>query len=244
MKNSICYLCGKPNADTKDHVPPKCFLPKGNPVGTDRLTLWAHQKCNQEYSMDEEYLRDLLAPPASEYPQGGHLIEKARKAWERPAGQIRLNNFLRDAELIELKSSSGSIIRKALGIPYERERVQRIGLKIAQGIIYYDTATFIDQSNINCGLIDSDQVEAERNRETAKNNPIWLALVHNSCLHNMFSQSIAIRRAYVVVATEPVVVCQCFMWIGLYAQSFIVVAKTELSDNTRKDFPILAQGLG
>jgi hypothetical protein len=239
MNNHICYICGKRNAKTKDHVPPKCFLPKSNPVGSHRLTLWAHTKCNQEYSKDEEYLRDLLAPPAIDYPQGNHMIEKAKKAWEHPAGKVRLENFLQEAKEVELRSSSGLTIGKALGIPYDYERVRRVGLKIAQGIIYYDTATFIKQSNITCVLISTNQLPSEKEREIAKGNPLWLALTHKSCLHNMFSQSIVVRRAYIGITTKPTIECQCVMWIGLYSQSFIVVAKTKLSQNTRNDFSIL-----
>lgn len=65
----ICFICGEPGADTIEHVISRCLLPKGTP-GTQRFTLPAHRKCNESFSLDEEYLRDLIGPTTSLYPEG------------------------------------------------------------------------------------------------------------------------------------------------------------------------------
>jgi hypothetical protein len=60
MKRSpLCYLCGLPGADTREHVIPYCFFT--NPRPADLLTLPAHEKCNLKYSISDEYSRNILA---------------------------------------------------------------------------------------------------------------------------------------------------------------------------------------
>ena len=82
MTEDICYLCGEANPDTREHVLPRCLLPKGNTRWSQRLTLKAHKKCNVAYSQDEEYLRDLLeTQPAFEIRSGK---EEGELVWTEP----------------------------------------------------------------------------------------------------------------------------------------------------------------
>jgi len=67
------YLCGKPNADTRDHIPPRGIFPN-NPNG-QLLTVPAHRSCNEKYSDDDELLRNLIMAAS-------HRTPKGKKAWD------------------------------------------------------------------------------------------------------------------------------------------------------------------
>src|SRR5437016_1658673 len=76
---AICYLCGEPRSDSRDHLPPKCLIPKN--LKGRRITLNAHSACNGRFAADEEYLRNYVAVGANmlggEYVE---VLERARKS--------------------------------------------------------------------------------------------------------------------------------------------------------------------
>lgn len=59
----LCYLCGEPGADTKDHVPPRGMFPK-QPKG-NLITVPAHGACNQAFSEDDERFRNYIVAMGS-----------------------------------------------------------------------------------------------------------------------------------------------------------------------------------
>lgn len=180
---SICYLCGELGADSKDHVPPKCLLPRGG----HRVTLWAHAECNRSSSLDEEYVRDLIGPNASQY-EGGQDTEAATwRSWSTPVGDRRRRMFLKNARLVELRSPAGLVLGRGWDIKYDRTRVANVGLKIARGVIFMDSGAIARPDDLRCIPIDSAVVPAERARETAKGNPFWLALCDPNAYHELRS---------------------------------------------------------
>lgn len=213
MNSKVCYLCGKPGADTRDHVPPKTFLEHGNYKRSSRITLPAHEKCNQEFSGDEEYVRDLLGPAAEQLGLLGiqTVLEKADKSRKRPAGFKRRQDFLRFAKSIELRSSSRLYLGKALGIPFDRNRLHRVGIKIALGIIYHDAKVVVTQDHVICFGIPLHEVREEREKEIKKGNPFWVRLSWDCCLHDMFADSVAVRRVYFGHPTTPDITIECVM---------------------------------
>ncbi|MCW3096512.1 MAG: hypothetical protein JWL77_2130 [Chthonomonadaceae bacterium] len=52
-----CYMCDQ-EATTKEHVPPKCFFPKGHRAGL--ITVPSCAIHNNDNSMDVEYVRNIL----------------------------------------------------------------------------------------------------------------------------------------------------------------------------------------
>src|SRR5215469_15798460 len=69
---SECYLCGGV-ASTIDHVPPQSLF---SAVPVNIIKLAACQRCNQEASLDEEYIRAVLAA------MGYAKSSVARAVWE------------------------------------------------------------------------------------------------------------------------------------------------------------------
>ena len=74
--SGICYLCGLSNPDTNDHVPPRGLFT----TSLQRLTLPAHEKCNIEFSKDEEYFRDVIVQQAVAFKMN-NTEEVTAKIW-------------------------------------------------------------------------------------------------------------------------------------------------------------------
>lgn len=146
MTNEICYLCGKPDPDTKDHVPPKCLLADSN---ANRVTIPAHRACNTDFSKDEEYFRDLVGPTGLDFPGGDDIYWTTKKSWQRPQGHSRLKMIMHDAHPVELRSKTGLYLGKAIDVRPDIDRVNRVGLKIARGVVFHDTGASVDPDKFN-----------------------------------------------------------------------------------------------
>lgn len=56
--NDRCVFCGK-QSTTKDHIPSKCLIEKPYPANLHKVN--SCKKCNQSFSIDEEYFLNILA---------------------------------------------------------------------------------------------------------------------------------------------------------------------------------------
>jgi hypothetical protein len=56
--NLLCYLCGRENPDSRDHVPARAlFYPR---LPDDLMTAPAHRSCQGRYAPDEAYFAEIL----------------------------------------------------------------------------------------------------------------------------------------------------------------------------------------
>jgi hypothetical protein len=231
-----CYLCGLPGADTKDHVPPKCLLPKNQTDMPQRITLPAHAHCNSGASSDEEYVRDLLAPEALEFgmPNSEDLFRATRRAWARPQGDRRRRSILRDARVIRKVTPSGLYIGKVLGVQPNVKRIKRVVEKIARGIIYYDTQAIVPAMELAQACIRFSEVPAERAR--SRHEPYWVALSSEHCIHQNWGNTVAVRRLYEGFPSHDGVMIVCHMGVMLWSRYFVITAILPLASIDRKDF--------
>lgn len=96
MKNN-CHFCGK-LATSKDHIPSKNLLEK--PYPKNLLTIQACVKCNQSFSLDEEYFLNVLVeisnnPNLLAKKEIGGSIYKARKRSKKLNDRIN-NSLIKD----------------------------------------------------------------------------------------------------------------------------------------------------
>ena len=63
-RGGICYLCGLPGSDSRDHVVARAFLKA--PFPTNLLTLESHHRCQAAFSGSEDYVRNILAGMADD----------------------------------------------------------------------------------------------------------------------------------------------------------------------------------
>ncbi len=183
-------------------------------------------------------MRDVLGPAAEQLGLHGvgTLHEKVARSLKRPQGLKRRTKLLKHARPIELKSPAGLYVGKALGVPFDSQRMHRVGIKIARGIIYHDCRTLVPQESVICFGIPLQQVQTEREKELKRDNPFWVRLGWNSCLHDMFADSVAVRRVYLGHRTTPDVTIECTMGVMLLATFFIVGTSFPLPKNAPKQF--------
>lgn len=131
-----CYLCNKRRADTKDHVPPKSLFPYPKP--SDLISgLPCCKKCNQSYSMDEEYFRDNLVLTAKPSPAVKQLWEKARiSCIRRPAKLVSINKRIKRLNLVTEK---GVYVGTNPGLEFSKPRTDRVIKKIIKGLFFHHT---------------------------------------------------------------------------------------------------------
>jgi len=51
----ICYFCGE-NAQSKEHVPARCFFPENESYRKQLITVPSCEKHNEDTSVDDEYV--------------------------------------------------------------------------------------------------------------------------------------------------------------------------------------------
>lgn len=115
----FCFSCNT-EPTTRDHVPPKVFLDE--PYPENLAVVGACRSCNEEASVDEEYVACLLEVAACgsagklDRPKIPRILE------ERPALASRLREAL---------TSDGHLA-------VEHERVRRVVAKLARGLWRYE----------------------------------------------------------------------------------------------------------
>lgn len=235
----ICYLCDKKGADTKDHVPPKCFLNDGNFNNQNRITLPAHKSCNQEYSEIEEYVRDLIGPTTSFLKKGEKIYNKTLKSWNRKPGQIRKNEILKKSKPVLIKNSSGIITGKGIAVEKDRKKMIAFGKKIAKGLIYFDTDYVISNKDILCADIPIEYLEKEKDKELKKGNPFWVTMTNESNKHYQFDEFVFARINYQGIPLENSgnnIEILCSIGFGLYTTFYVIQATFNYRKVKKRDF--------
>jgi hypothetical protein len=155
----LCAYCGEETIDwTEDEPVPQCLFAKPR---DQLISVSACKQCNNnEKSLDDSYLRDLLALHAAilEHPDGEFIRSRFLRA------------AMRDKSLVariamrhgELSVSPDSPIQ--FRVSFNRDRVVRVFKWIAQGLYYHehDGAWLNKQYNFRCELISETRAEQMR----------------------------------------------------------------------------------
>jgi len=132
--DQICYLCGKKNATTRDHIPPSCLFIKPKP--SDLITVPSCKDCNQYFSKDDEYFRALLVSLEINKSSAAEKIfeEKVIPAFDKSSRF--LDRFLSQTKEAEIYSEGGIYLKDGVVIGYEVPRIENVLNKITKGIYY------------------------------------------------------------------------------------------------------------
>jgi hypothetical protein len=155
----------------------------------------AHASCNSKASLDEEYLRDLLAQEAVKLglPGAEALNDKVWRAWAGP-GWNRYQGFMKVARVLREFTPTGLYVGKALGISVDTTRVKSVCRKVARGIIYHDSGAFVQDSELMVTPLPVSMAMKEREKNT--HELFWVCMGNDTCLHDMCADTIALRRFY------------------------------------------------
>jgi hypothetical protein len=133
-KSDSCYLCAKPDCDTREHIPPRGLFPK-RPKG-NLITVPAHGKCNWKFKADDERFRNAVIAPS-------WRTEEGRRAWmdqvvpsfkKNPGAQTYLRDrLLRVGVTDPVSGASGTLP----GIFIEESLITRQVDRITRGLYYH-----------------------------------------------------------------------------------------------------------
>lgn len=120
-----CVHCGGP-PETRDHVPSRVFL--DDPQPDDAPVVQSCLRCNQGFSLDEEYVACLIdcVLCGTATPSAVHR-GKVRRALERNV------NLVDRLEACKRADDGGSLVWRP-----EEERVRNVSLKLARGHLAYE----------------------------------------------------------------------------------------------------------
>lgn len=123
----LCVYCGDP-ADTRDHVPSKCFLDEPYP---DNLSVVpCCSKCNNMFSKDEEYV--------------SCLIDCINEGVDSPFKVSRLKtrkSFEHSTKLAKDIKSEITLLDNGIKYNYNKHRFEQVMYKLAYGHLAYENST-------------------------------------------------------------------------------------------------------
>ena len=133
-KTRLCYLCGKPGADTKDHIPPKGVFPK-YPSG-QLITVPAHGKCNNQFSKDDEWIRNFIIAVSWKSSKAKEAWkQQVRPSWEKNPGAKKA--FQQRLIHIGVKDPLSGTITKQMGVKIEKAIMNSQIARWTRGLFYH-----------------------------------------------------------------------------------------------------------
>jgi hypothetical protein len=136
-----CYLCGERPSNTVDHVPPQGLFPSN--VEFRGFEVPACKQCNNDFSKDDEYFRDILTMGCTNDDALQVLQEKTIPSMKRPWAQLQLvrkeDRIAARAFPVAITSPSGLHLKTRVAFQFDTERMNKVCERIARGI-YYEIA--------------------------------------------------------------------------------------------------------
>ncbi|MEW6203253.1 MAG: hypothetical protein AB1546_14840 [bacterium] len=135
-KEKICYLCGKPDANTRDHVVPRCLFPKKT-LPNNLITLKVHKKCNIDISKEEEYFRNLVVSLSQDRLVPFEIwYTKVKRSLQGGEG-LRKKLLSSLIPQIDIYSKGGIYLETAPGIKIDKDAIKTVTEKIVRGLYFY-----------------------------------------------------------------------------------------------------------
>jgi hypothetical protein len=134
----LCVFCGKDESLgplTKEHFVPKCLWARKRPQHT--LTVPAHDRCNREYSDDNEYFRDVLAigDNCADHPEVQKLLRgKIRRKLRARRGAFL--KTLQTAALYPVYTASGLFVGHAPRFDWDWNRMETVLKNVMKGMFF------------------------------------------------------------------------------------------------------------
>ncbi len=132
----LCVYCDAEPSATMDHVVPKSLFPR--PLPAEMVTVPACQRCNNEKSRDDDYLRDMLVidientlHPVAQRLLAGEMSRSARRNRSLIARDIASKGAIRP-----MHSMGGIFLGQFPCVPLDEVRVNRLFARITRGLYY------------------------------------------------------------------------------------------------------------
>lgn len=134
---NICYCCGielDKTTKTREHIPPKCFFPKG--YKDELITVPSCKEHNNAKSEDDEYLWQMIAINILANKHGQNLAtEKVVKSILR--NRRLTKNLAKNSHLLYIENSNGSL-EPTFGFEPNEEMIKRSISMLAKGVYFHE----------------------------------------------------------------------------------------------------------
>lgn len=136
----LCYICLGEDADSTDHVIPKCLFTE---PPTDLLQLRAHQHCHG--GLNEGWLRNLLVPLAAGSPSHSAAALYAGPVWRAFANDagLRRQTLAGLVRAEDVYSPGGVYLRTAPALHFDGARVYPSLEKMVRGLYFNRTGRLL-----------------------------------------------------------------------------------------------------
>lgn len=135
---SLCVYCGG-KADTSDHTPPRCLLPKPLPEGLNAMTVPACSRCNVGFSQDE--LRTAAVISTVSFLESDRLsVAPGGRIYEQMGRNPKLGDF------VSSRLGQDGMFQADLGV---KSVIGRVMTKTAAGLLFYEFGRIVPLSDIS-----------------------------------------------------------------------------------------------
>ncbi|MCE9530025.1 MAG: hypothetical protein K8T89_02630 [Planctomycetes bacterium] len=137
-KPKLCVFCGKDESFgtmNVEHFVPRCLWDKERPAQT--MTVPAHKKCNDRYSADNEYFRDMLAisEKCSKHPEVAKLNQGTlRRKLLKRRGYFVKN--LKNVRVAPTYAETGLYVGHSPMFDWDWKRAETVLHNVMKGIFY------------------------------------------------------------------------------------------------------------
>lgn len=168
MKKTCAY-CGKLEATTRDHVPPKGLFIK--PYPENMITVPACEKCHNKLSLEDEYFMMALGLVLStdETEHSIFLTAKVKRALARPEAKKLKASLSKGTRKVGVHSGGGIYLGEALAVDFEWRRLECFAKRVLVGLHNYehsrlitkgyDASVFLSWSPGNKNILDSPEIK-------------------------------------------------------------------------------------
>ncbi len=134
-KKSICVLCGKNEATTKEHIPPKGIFLK--PLPNNLITVPACNSCNNNSSEDDELFKMLLAISVGSSTESWKDLWKNAMRTFQHRGKGKLRNLIRSrVAKVSVHTPAGLYLGEAPTIKFQAKEIKPVIKKITKGLFF------------------------------------------------------------------------------------------------------------
>ncbi len=162
-----CMFCAKEIPDdefSREHSPPKCFYEKllRNDVDLKGLELPAHKNCNNSFSGDNEYVRNILAGVLGAENSSGAkaLVNGVIPIFMKNSTPKKLEATYKKVKLRPAYSNSGIFLGNKPSIEVEWSRIERVLFNMIKGI-YYKVSMQPMPTNFHLLVLDASVLPSE-----------------------------------------------------------------------------------
>ena len=133
----LCVYCGKNEATTVDHVPPRGLFPKPRP--STLITAPCCEACRQGQSLDDEYFIRALAMrhDVEDNPAAAKVLEKVQRAFAKPSKRGFARSLINTVKPAELFSRGGVYIGRSLSYHVEYDRLTKVMERTTLGLYHH-----------------------------------------------------------------------------------------------------------